>query len=116
MKRFLINVYTNWCGEDNTFSAIAEDIESSGLIQAAEEASYNNFNEYGGIDGIMEELYPEALYYTSAMYDEALSIEKNYYGYEIEEWDDERDEEEWSWYELVYDKSNGTEFVSDEKF
>lgn len=111
MKRFLINVYTSWCGEENDFVAIAESRLSDGLESAAGYAAYENFSGFSGIDAILEEMFPDEEEYTDEMFDEAAKIEGDYYGYSIEEWDETRDEEEWSWYELIYDESNGTEFV-----
>lgn len=101
MKRFLINVSTNWCGEENTFSAIANN--ESELDKVAEEVAYNNFCSYGGQDAILKELFGDEEEYTDEMFDEASEIESEYYFYDIEEWDEERSDEEWDWYELVYD-------------
>lgn len=117
MKRFLINTYTVWCGEEQTFAAIAEDALS--LESVAEEAAYENFNNYSGtgIDEILEDLFPDVEGdYTDEMVAEAAEVEGDYYGYFIEEWDETRDEHEWSWYDLIYDESNGTEFVINKEY
>lgn len=102
MKRFLINVYTNWCGEDQTFCAYAND--DSELDDIANNLSYENFSSFSGLEGILEELFPDVEEYTDEMYDTAARIEGEYYGHNIEEWDESRDEEEWDWYDLVYDE------------
>lgn len=45
MKRFLIHVDTNWCGEEDTFRAVAEsEIE---LWDIAEQLAYDNFYSFG---------------------------------------------------------------------
>jgi len=100
-KRFLIHVYTNWCGEDNDFSAIVKD--ESELDSIAQEAAYNNFSDFNGIEGILEEMFPSEEDYTDEQRDEAAEFEGDYYSYNIEEWDESRNEEEWAWYELIYD-------------
>ena len=105
MKRFLINCTTNWCGEEETFSAFAE--EESDLYSIAQELAYDNFNNYPGTghDGILEDLFPEVedYEYDDDMHEAAAAVEEHYYSYTIEEWDEERDEEEWNWYELAHD-------------
>ena len=53
MKRFLIHVDTNWCGEEDTFRAVAEsEIE---LWDIAEEEGYDNFYSFGHDQDIAEE-------------------------------------------------------------
>jgi hypothetical protein len=104
MKRFLITVYTNWCGEDNTYAAWAESEFDNDLEMTAVDLAYNNFCEFGGSDAILHDLFPETTEYTEEQYDEAANCETEYYGHTIEEWDELRPEEEWDWYELVYDR------------
>ena len=57
MKRFLLEVSTNWCGEDNTYSAYAETEQE--LVDILSEKAYENFSDFGGFDMILEELFPE---------------------------------------------------------
>ena len=45
MKRFLIHVSTHWCGEEDTFRAVAES--ESDLLDLAEQLAYDNFYSYG---------------------------------------------------------------------
>lgn len=45
MKRFLIHVSTHWCGEEDTFRAVAES--ESDLWDLAEQLAYDNFYSYG---------------------------------------------------------------------
>jgi hypothetical protein len=53
MKRFLIHVDTNWCGEEDTFRAVAEsEIE---LWDIAEQLAYDNFYSFGHDQDIAEE-------------------------------------------------------------
>ena len=106
MKRWLINVETNWCGMDNTYSAYAEFEEN--LYEIAQQLAYENFESFGGFDLILEELFPEVEdgEYTEEMQEAAGEIEGDYYGYYIQSWDESRPEEEWDWYECVYDGRN----------
>ena len=101
MKRFLLNVSTNWCGEDNTYAAYAESEDE--LYDLLDELAYENFSDFGGFEKVLEELFPdvEPGDYTEEMYKEAAEIEGEYYYGSIEEWDETRSEEEWNEYELV---------------
>lgn len=51
MKRSLIHVDTNWCGEEDTFRAVAEP-ESWDI---AEQLAYDNFYSFGHDQDIAEE-------------------------------------------------------------
>lgn len=97
-KKFIIIVSTNWCGEDNNFSAIADD--ESELWNLADELAYNNFSDFGGVNAIAEELFgtddP-----TDEQLEEIYKVETEYYSSEIEEWDEEQ-HGEFESYELVY--------------
>lgn len=53
MKRFLIHVSTHWCGEEDTFRAVAES--ESDLWDLAEQLAYDNFYSYGHDQDIAEE-------------------------------------------------------------
>lgn len=105
MNRYLIQVDTNWCGEEQTFAAYAND--KSELESTAQEVAYENFNSYPGtgFDGLLSDLFPdvEDEEYTDDMIDEAGALESEYYGFSIEPWDESRDETEWDWFELIYD-------------
>lgn len=104
MKRWLINVGTNWCGEHNTYSAYAEtELE---LLDTINELAYQNFSDFSGFTTILEELFPNAEEYTEEMENEAMEIESEYYYGDCEEWDENRPEKEWLWYDLVYDGRN----------
>nr|UVX74672.1 MAG: hypothetical protein [Bacteriophage sp.] len=53
MKRFLIHADTNWCGEEDTFRAVAEsEIE---LWDIAEQLAYDNFYSFSHDQDIAEE-------------------------------------------------------------
>ena len=100
-KRFLITVNTAWCGEDNTYSAIANsEIE---LHDIAAQLAYDNFQSFDGLQGILEQNYEpnEDGEYSDEDIDCASLEEGEYYGYIIEEF--EGDDEEFGWYDLVYD-------------
>lgn len=102
-KKFLIHLETNWCGEWQDYTAIAED--ESNLIDLAGRLAYENFESFDGFNAILEELYgdpdEETGEYTDEQIDDAAQDEGSYYSYEITEWD--KPDEEWSWYELIYD-------------
>ena len=101
MKRFLLNVSTEWCGEENTYAAYAKSEDE--LYELLDELAYENFLEFGGLENILKELFPdvEPEDYTDEMYEEAAKIKGEYYYSDIEEWDETRSEEEWNDYELV---------------
>ena len=107
MKRFLINVSTSWCGEEESYSAIADNEED--LYDVADELAYENFSEFGGREKLSEELYPDLDITDDDAIEEADiqidEVEHEHYFSNIEEWDESRPEEEWDSYELVYDKS-----------
>lgn len=105
MKRFLIQVTTNWCGMDQEYVAIAND--SMELDSLAASLAYDNFSDFDLHTTILEDEYPDVDEYTDEMHSHVDSIKGDYYGYTIEEWDETRPEEEWEWYNLVYDSSNG---------
>lgn len=54
MKRFLIHVSTHWCGEEDTFRAVAES--ESDLWDLAEQLAYDNFYSYGHDQDIAKEV------------------------------------------------------------
>lgn len=101
MKRFLIEVNTAWCGEDNTYAAYAET--ESELWETVDTAAYDNFMSFHCPENILKELFPDVEEYTDEMRTEAAEEEGNYYSGTIIEWDESRPEEEWEWYELIYD-------------
>lgn len=109
MKRFLLNVGTEWCGENNTYAAYAESKDE--LYDLLDELAYENFSSFGGFEKVLEELYPNVKEgeYTEEMYNEAADVEPEYYHGYIEEWDETRSEEEWDDYPLIRD-----EFYEDE--
>lgn len=106
-KKVIIEVSTNWCGEDNNFSAIVnEDYENDEVFMGiCEELAFENFNDFDGLYAIVEELYPDFEgEYTEEMIQEAANVEEEYYTYKILE--DEDYIEYWDDYPLVYDVTN----------
>ena len=106
MKRFLLNVSTEWCGEDNTYAAYAESEDE--LYDLLDELAYENFLSFGGFEKVLEQLYPDVKEeeYTEEMYDEAAYVEHEYYYGTIEEWDETRPEEEWNDYPMIYNNED----------
>jgi len=96
MPRFLIHVTTEWCGMDQDYAAIANDEKE--LESTAELLAYDNFNDFDLLEQIMED--------NNIDEDAAIEIEHDYYGYSIEEWDESLPEEQWGWYELIYDSTD----------
>lgn len=85
MKRFLIHVDTNWCGEEDTFRAVAEsEIE---LWDIAEQLAYDNFYSFGHDQDIAEEEGYDPDEMTDEDWDEMWSRidETAYYSFSIEE-------------------------------
>lgn len=100
MKRWLITCDTNWCGTETIYSAIADTEEE--LIDIAEQLAYENFNDLGGgFESVLEELFPNEEEYTEEMENEAMDKEHEFYSAVINEWN--LPEEEWNWYDCVYD-------------
>ena len=100
MKKWLITCDTSWCGTETIYSAIANTQEE--LIDIAEELSYENFNDLGGgFNSVLEELFPDEEEYTEEMENEAMNKEHEFYSIVISEWN--LPEEEWDWYDCVYD-------------
>jgi hypothetical protein len=99
-SRFLIHVTTNWCGMDQEYAAIAE--QESDLWDLAGQLAYDNFSEFNCLEEVLSELFPEVEdeEYSDEQRDEAAEVEGDYYGWIIEEF--ERPDEEFEWYELVY--------------
>lgn len=96
MKRFLIHVDTNWCGEEDTFRAVAEsEIE---LWDIAEQLAYDNFYSFGHDQDIAEEEGYDPDEMTDEDWDELWekTSECDYYSSYIEEF--MGDEEEWESY------------------
>jgi hypothetical protein len=103
MPRFLIHVTTAWCGMDQDYAAIANNEEE--LEDIAQNAAYDNFADFDCLEQAIEDEYPDVDSddITDEMKDVVIEKERDYYGYSIEPWDEERPEEEWGWYELRWD-------------
>lgn len=95
MKRFLIHVSTHWCGEEDTFRAVAES--ESDLWDLAEQLAYDNFYSYGHDQDIAEEEGYDPDEMEKGDWDELWSrVDENaYYSSSIEECEDD---EEWNEY------------------
>ena len=105
IKKYILKVYTNWCGEDNEYSAIVDDEHLSDFEQVAQNASYNNCSDFGGFNAVLEDLFPDNDSddgYSEEQEEEAMEVEGEYYGYNYEEYREEV-HGEWDWYDLIYD-------------
>lgn len=105
MNRYLLRVDTNWCGEDNTYGVICSNPDDPDLMNFFQLKAYDNFNDFGGFEKLLEEMFPEVEdgEYTDSQMDEAAEFEGDHYGWTIDKF--EGDEEEWEWYEIIYDES-----------
>lgn len=105
MKRFLIHVDTNWCGEEDTFRAVAEsEIE---LWDIVEQLAYDNFYSFGHDQDIAEEEGYDPDEMEDSDWDKLWGTvdESQYYNFTIEEF--EGDDEEWEEYGgEIYGKDN----------
>ena len=104
-KKYLLTVHTNWCGEDATYGVITDNEDDPDLMESAQILAYDNFESFDGSSAILEELFPEVEdnEYSEDQYEEAVSVECEYYGWSLIEF--EGDEEEWSWYDLVFNNN-----------
>lgn len=101
-KRVLVRTDRNWCGEDLTYKAIVDDAHMSGLENLAQMQAYDNFSDFGGPEAVKAELFPDSDGdWTDEQIAEAEEVEDSYYHYDITDFDGT--EEEWGWYELMYD-------------
>lgn len=96
MKRFLIHVSTAWCGEEDTFRAVAEN--ELDLYEIADELAYENFQSYGCESSVAEEWGYDPDEMEDKDWDELWekTSECDYYSSYIEEFIG--DEEEWESY------------------
>lgn len=105
-KKYLVTCSTNWCGMDREFRAIASSDLNDILIDSAELAAYENAYSFDLInDYILPELFPEVEdgEYTEEQIQYAEDHDYEYFGFSIDEWGGP--EEEWSWYEWLYDET-----------
>jgi len=78
MNKYIINVYTNWAGTDESYAAIAENVEDLDWI--AEQLAYDNFLESSGPEHLIGELFPGKSYVEDLDEDE----EAKYYEAEMD--------------------------------
>jgi len=106
MKRFLIHITTAWCGMDQDYTAIADSEDD--LQNVAQLLAYDNFSDFNCLEQAIEDEYPDVDSddITEEMKDAVIENKGDYYGFTIEEWDETRPDEEWDWYELVYDATD----------
>lgn len=101
MKKFIIEIGTNWCGEDEEYAALAE--KESDLWDIAEQYAYDNFAAFGGFETLLEEEFGYKEEYSEEEMDEISLIEGEYYSFSIKEVIDEEDEDRWEMYKTHHD-------------
>ena len=105
-KKYLLSVSTAWCGEDQTYGIIKkEETDVEGLC---EDLAYTNFSDFSGIDGVLEDMFPNQEEYTDEQIEKAENEAGNYYQWNLEEFEEDG-ETDFNWFELVYDESAKTE-------
>lgn len=104
MNKYILHVDTNWCGEDNDYAIICSNPDHKDIQDFCQMRAYENFADFSGIQGILEELFPDSEEYTEEQENEAIEVENDYYGFTLEEFNGT--DEEWDWYELIYDESD----------
>lgn len=111
-KKFIIEVGTAWCGEDNQFGALAEN--ESEIWDVANSAAYDNFSDFNGREGIAEELFPDVDFedLTEDQRDEISEVEGDYYFSIIREVEDDNDAEFFDNLEIIY--GNEEEEITEE--
>lgn len=106
IKKYLVTVETNWCGEENTYSAIVDDDRFLEFEVYCNSLAYENFQDNDGFETMMEDLFdydPDREEWSDEELQEGYSEEPNYYSYNIEEF--KGTDEEWEWYDLVWNDS-----------
>lgn len=100
MKRWIITVSTDWCGEENSYRIEAES--ESDIYELADELAYDNWEQYCHLTDIAEELNYDVENMTEEDWDDVWDqIYENPSWYSsIEEF--EGSEEEWNNYEPAY--------------
>jgi hypothetical protein len=103
-KKYILNVGTSWCGENNEFAIITDNADSPQLNNFCELTAYENFCEFEGSKGVLEDLFPDVVdeEYSDEQIDEASSEEHNYYSWNIELYNEE-DHGSFDWYELIWE-------------
>lgn len=107
MNKYILKCHTYWCGENNSFGIITNDINSPECLSAFDLIAYENFQSFSGFDGVLQDMFPEVEdeEYTDEQEYEATENEESYYGWDIEEYNEE-EHGEWDWYGVEYQDSN----------
>lgn len=103
-RKVIVHLYTNWCGEDNYFSAIICD-NCKSFEDYCQGRSYENFTDFDGFDSMMYDEFGEPedddIGYTEEQINAGYAAEDAYYGYEYSDYDEEVDGD-WDWFDLDY--------------
>ena len=111
MKKFIIEVSTAWCGEDNQFGAFAES--EAELYDIADALAFDNFSDFSGREAIAEELFSVSYDdLTDEQIEEIDCVEAEYYYSNIREVEDDNDAELFDNLEIVY--GNEEEEIAEE--
>jgi hypothetical protein len=108
IKKYYIKTETYWCGEDKEYVAICDEKYYSELEELVASTAYDTFLEFGGPDGVLEEMFgfldDEKIEYDGVEEDEAENCHGDYYFWSIEEFDESHGE--WEWFEVLYDNTD----------
>ena len=104
-KRYILEVSTHWCGEDQQYGVITDSECNKDLISMGEMLAYDNYSSFGGYEEVLNDLFPEGpedgVDYSEEQHTEANEAESGYYDWGLSEF--EGTDEEFKEYELIFD-------------
>lgn len=112
MKKFIIKLGTDWCGEDNSVAAIAPDEYT--LDEIANELAYENFESYNHFEDICQELELNSDDMSPKDWETYYDNELNFYYYIIKEVKTPEDLLYFNELELVYESDEDDLYEGDE--
>ena len=80
--KYIINVSTNWAGEENTYKT---DCDPKEIEDLCEELAYENFETFGGFNSIARDHDLDPLDLTEEQEDMIAEMESDYYFSSYEE-------------------------------
>lgn len=106
IRKVLVRVETNWCGEWREFTAIICDECLGDFETYCEIQAYDNFLSFDGPEALMFDEFGdpenEDEGWTEEQYAEGETKECEYYSFNYHDFNEESDGE-WDWYDLEWD-------------
>ena len=59
VRKVILHLYTNWCGEDQDYTAIICDECESDFENEAQRLAYENFQDFDGFNQMMKDEFGE---------------------------------------------------------